>query len=409
MIKNKKLLVGIISLVLVTAIITFAISAVIFYGINYFNPKYQIAFDKSKVNITNVNKFNQVRSILEKSYYENVDENTLVEGAIAGMADSLKDPYTVYFTKEQMAMFTEEVAGSYVGIGVSISPVDKDGIVSIIEPFEGSPAKKAGVMQGDKIVKVDDKDIIGLRDENLVVKMIRGKEGTPVKLTVYRPSEGKYIDFDIVRKSIKIENIKSEVLPGNIGYIRLVKFDAEIANYFEQHLNKLLEKGITGLIIDVRDNPGGRYDQVVAIADRLLPKGTIVYTEDKNKKRRTEYSDDKELNLPLVVLVNGNSASASEILAGAVKDYNKGTLVGMKTFGKGLVQIDYPLGDGSGLKVTIARYFTPSGVCIQGIGILPNVEVQLPDKLKNMAVSQIPRNEDVQLQKAVEIIKEQIK
>lgn len=409
MIKNRKLLVGIISLVLVTAIITFAISAVIFYGINYFNPKYQITFDKSKVNITNVNKFNQVRSILEKSYYENVDENTLVEGAIAGMADSLKDPYTVYFTKEQMAMFTEEVAGSYVGIGVSISPVDKDGIVSIIEPFEGSPAKKAGVMQGDKIVKVDDKDVIGLRDENLVVKMIRGKEGTPVKLTVYRSSEGKYIDFDIVRKSIKIENIKSEVLPGNIGYIRLVKFDAEIANYFEQHLNKLLEKGVTGLIIDVRDNPGGRYDQVVAIADRLLPKGTIVYTEDKNKKRRTEYSDDKELNLPLVVLVNGNSASASEILAGAVKDYNKGTLVGMKTFGKGLVQIDYPLGDGSGLKVTIARYFTPSGVCIQGIGILPNVEVQLPDKLKNMAVSQIPRNEDVQLQKAVEIIKEQIK
>jgi carboxyl-terminal processing protease len=397
-----------ISLVVVTAVITFSVTALAFFGWNYFSPSYKISFDSKKVSLENINKFNQVRKILETNFYQDVKEDTLLEGAVAGMAESLKDPYTVYFTKEQMQMFNEDIAGSYVGIGISISPPDENGLISVVEPFEGSPAQKAGVKQGDKIVKVDDRDVTGLKDENLVVNMIRGKEDTNVKITFYRPSEGRYIELEMVRKNIKIENIKSEVLPGGIGYIKLIKFDAEIANYFKDHLDKLLGKGIKGLIIDVRDNPGGRYDQVVAIADRLLPKGKIVYTEDKYKNQRIEYSDEKELNLPMVLLVNGNSASASEILAGALKDFKKGTLVGTKTFGKGLVQTDFLLNDGSGIKVTIARYFTPSGVCIQGIGIVPDVEVQLPDKYKNVPVSQLPRAEDSQLTKAVEVIKGQI-
>lgn len=403
MLKDRKIL-GIIALVVVTAIISFSAGAAVFFGWNYLNPEYEIGFNRKDVKIESITKFDRVRNILKDSYYESVDENKLLEGAAAGMADSLKDPYTVYFTKEQMDAFSEKSEGSYVGIGVSIS-IDNNGLLTIIEPFDDSPAKAAGILQGDKITKVDDKDVTGIRDENMVISMIKGKENSKVKITVYRPSAEKSIDFDITRKKIKIVNIKSEVLPDNIGYIRLVMFDSEIANYFEEHLNKLMAKGIKSLIIDLRDNPGGDYNQVVAIADRLLPKGLIVYTEDKYKKRQEEMSDARELNMPITVLVNGNSASASEILSGALKDHGKATLVGTKTFGKGLVQTVLRLDDGSGLKVTVARYFTPSGVCIQGIGIQPNLEVQPMDKYKNVPVSQIPRDEDIQLKSAVEVTK----
>lgn len=396
------------ALVVVTAVISFAVSALVFNIWDNSKSGYQISFDPSKVSKESIDKFNQARKILENNYYEDIDENSMVEGAIAGMAQSLQDPYTVYYTKDEMAALTEDINGSYVGIGISIN-MDKDGLVTVVEPFEGSPAQKAGVKQGDKILRVDGKDVTGLKDENLVVKLIKGEENTHVKITFYRPSDGKSYDFDIVRKKIKVENIKSEMLPGNIGYIQIKKFDGEINKYFESSLDKLIAQGMKGLIIDLRDDPGGYYDQVVAIADRLLPKGVIVYTEDKYKRREYQYSNAKELSMPLAVLVNGNSASASEILAGAIKDFKKGTLIGTRTFGKGLVQQEFPLSDGSGIKVTIARYFTPSGVCIQGIGIQPNIEVKLPDKYNNVPVSQVPRNEDTQFQKAVEVIQSQIK
>lgn len=401
--RNRNLIIGIVSLVIVTSIISFFSAFIIINGWGYFNPKYELQFDQKKVNIENINKFKQVRNLLEKDYYENVDENVLLEGAISGMTDSLKDPYTVYFPKEQMKSFMEKSEGSYVGIGISIN-VDNNGLLTVIEPFDDSPAKKAGIIQGDKIVKVDDKDVTGLRDENMVISMIKGIENTKVKISVYRPSEGKTIDFEMIRKKIKIVNIKSEVLPGDIGYIKIVMFDNEIGTYFEDHLNKLLSQKIKGLIIDLRDDPGGDYEEVVKIADRLLPKGLIVYTEDKYKNRDEKTSDAKELSLPMALLVNGNSASASEILAGAVKDHKKGTLIGTRTFGKGLVQVVKQLDDGSGLKVTIARYFTPSGVCIQGIGIQPDIEVQVEEKYKNMPASQIPKEDDVQLKKAVEVL-----
>ncbi len=408
LLNNRRLILGIISLVLVTSIITFAISFAAFFGWNYFHPGYSISFDRDKANPQNIKKFEDVKSILKKSYYENVDENNLIEGAISGMADSLKDPYTVYFNKDQMKSFMEKSEGSYVGIGVSIS-LDSDGILSVIEPFDDSPAKNAGVQQGDKIIKVDDKDVTGIRDENMIISMIKGQENTKVKVTFYRPSAGKSMDFNLVRKRIKIENIRSELLPGNIGYIKIVMFDSEIASAFEQRLNKLISQGMKGLVIDLRDDPGGDYEQVVAIADRLLPEGLIVYTQDKYGKKSEKRSDAKELNLSMAVLVNGNSASASEILAGAIKDHKKGTLIGTKTFGKGLVQTVVRLDDGSGLKVTIARYYTPSGVCIQGIGIQPDEEVQNSDKYKNVPVSQIPREDDIQFKRAVEVVKRSIK
>ena len=405
---NRRILAGIALLVLVTAILASGVTAVAIYGWNYLNPSYEIAFDPEKVSIENIKKFHHVRNILRDTYYQEINEDAMVEGAISGMVESLKDPYTVYFTKDQMRSFMESSEGSYVGIGVSIT-TDNNGLITIIEPFEDSPAKKIGILQGDKIIKVDDKDVTALKDENMVVKMIKGPEDTKVKITVFRPSEGISKDFDIVRKRIKIVNIRSEVLQNNIGYIRIVMFDSDIAADFEKHLSGLLSKGIKGLIIDLRDNPGGAYEQVVKIADKLLPKGMIVYTEDKAQKRLIEYSDDKELGLPLGILVNENSASASEILAGAVKDHKKGVLVGAKTFGKGLVQEVKMLEGGAGLKTTVARYFTPSGVCIQGIGILPDHNVALPEKYKGVPVSQVPKDEDSQLKKVLELVKEKIR
>lgn len=409
---NRKIsmsITGLVSIVLVTALITLMVSAAVFVGLDYINPKYEVTFDPDEVSIENVRKFEQVRNILKSDFYKEVDENVLLEGAVRGMADSLGDAYTVYYTKEQMQKILEMSSKSYetyVGIGVTVV-MDKDGLLTVVEPFDDSPAKKAGIKPGDKIIKVDDKDVTQIKDENIIINMIKGPEDTHVKITVYRPSELRSIDFDIVRKKLKVVlNIRSDILEGNIGYIRILSFnDKNIGSLFEEHLNKLKDQGIKGLIIDVRDNLGGYYDQVVEIADRLLPKGIIVYTEDREGNQAVEKSDSTELEMPLVLLVNGNSASASEVLAGAVKDHGKGILVGTQTFGKGVVQELKFLEDGSGIKVTISRYFTPSGVCIHGIGVKPDIEVPPGEKYKNVPVSQIPREEDLQLQKAIEIIK----
>ncbi|HHW30717.1 MAG TPA: S41 family peptidase [Clostridiaceae bacterium] len=374
------------------------------FGNVFFNAKYEIYFDSDSVDINNIKRFNEVRNILKKEYYKDIDENVLLEGAIAGMANSLGDPYTVYLTKDQMKAFREKSDGSYVGIGVSVIE-DKDGLLTVVEPFEGSPALEAGVQKGDKIINVDGVDVTSIRDDDVIIGMIRGKEGTICKITMLRPSEGRAIDFEIPRKRIKIANIKSEMLADNIGYIKIIMFDSEIASYFQQHLYGLLKQGMKGLIIDLRDNPGGSYDQVVKIADILLPEGLIVYTEDRNNNRVEEKSDKLNLQMPIAVLINNNSASASEILAGALKDHKKGVLVGTKTFGKGLVQAVLPLTGGAGIKVTVSRYFTPSGVCIQDVGIEPDVEVLLPKEYSNLPVSQVPRGEDTQLETAIQILK----
>ena len=390
-----------------TAIICFTVSALLFVGISYVNGRYSLSFEKSNVTRSSVQKFNEARSILQKSFYEDIDTNKLLEGAISGMADSLKDPYTVYYNKDQMKAFTDmqrHTEDEYVGVGLPII-LDKNGIITVLEPFDDSPAKTAGIRQGDKILKIDGKDITGLRDEALVASMIKGQENTETVLTILRQSENSTFDVRVVRKKIKAKlNIRSEMLENNIAYIKLKMFDENISENFISQLNKLVEQGAKSVIIDVRDNPGGLYNEVVSMADRILPKGTIVYTEDRQGKKNYQKSDATELNLPIVVLTNGNSASASEILAGAIKDYKKGTLIGTKTFGKGLVQTTYSFDDGTGLKVTIARYFTPSGICIHGEGIKPDIEVKLSDKYKDTPVSAIPREDDLQLQKAVQVI-----
>jgi len=390
-----------------TAIICFSISVVFFMAWTYVNGKYSLLFEKSNVSRTSVQKFNEARSILQKSFYEKIDTDKLLEGAIAGMADSLKDPYTVYYNKDQMKAFTNmqrNTEDEYVGVGLPII-LDKNGIITVLEPFDDSPAKAAGIKQGDKILKIDGKDITGIRDETLVANMIKGQENTETVLTILRQSENNTFDVRVVRKKIKAKlNIRSEMLENKIGYIKIKMFDENISKNFISQLDTLVSQGAAAIIIDVRDNPGGLYNEVVSLADRLLPKGTIVYTEDRQGKKTYQKSDATELSLPVAVLTNGNSASASEILAGAVKDFKKGILIGTKTFGKGLVQSTYSFDDGTGIKVTIARYFTPSGVCIHGEGIKPDIEINLPDKYKDTPVSAIPREDDLQLQKAIQVL-----
>ncbi|NMB33721.1 MAG: S41 family peptidase [Clostridium sp.] len=376
-------------------------------GLKKFNPKYAITFDKNDVDYENINKYSEIRNILNTYFYKEVDANQMLEGAIAGMADSLSDPYTVYYTKEQMKEFNEKAHGSYVGIGVSVA-MDNTGILTVMETFEGSPAGDVGIMMGDKIIAVDGEDVTNIRDDKIIVSMIKGKENTKVKITVLRPAQGTYLDFDVMRKEIKVINLNSEILQENIGYIKITMFDSEIAKDFGTHLNDLIKGGIKGLIIDLRDNPGGDYSEVSAIADRLLPEGLIVYTEDRMGNREEKRSDPQELDMPIAILVNEYSASASEVLSGAVKDHNKGKLIGTRTFGKGLVQAVIDLKDGSGVKLTVARYFTPSGECIHEKGIEPDIAVELDEKYQGYAISQVPREDDIQLDKAIEVIAEQI-
>ncbi len=376
-------------------------------GASYINGRYSLSFEKSNVSRSSVQKFNEARNILQNSFYEEIDTNKLLEGAISGMTDSLKDPYTVYYNKEQMKSFTDmqrNTENEYVGVGLPII-LDKNGIITVLEPFDDSPAEAAGIRQGDKILKIDGKDITGIRDEALVANMIKGPENTSTVLTILRQSENNTFDVTVVRKKIKAKlNIRSEMLDNNIAYIKIKLFDENISKNFISQLDKLVEQGAKSLIIDVRDNPGGLYNEVVSLADRILPKGTIVYTEDRQGKKSYQKSDDTQLNIPIVVLTNGNSASASEILAGAIKDMKKGILIGTKTFGKGLVQTTYSFDDGTGIKVTIARYFTPSGVCIHGEGIKPDIEINLQEKYKDTPASAIPREDDLQLMKAVQYL-----
>lgn len=384
------------------AVTFFAAGFFAYSFINFLNPKYNIQFsqDVSRENIIN---FNRVKSTLMQNFYQEVDEDKLLEGAIMGMAEALEDPYTVYYTPEQMSDFMEKNQGSYVGIGVTVF-MDEDEILTVSETFAGSPAKEVGMRNGDKIVKVDGEDVTAIKDSDLIVQKIRGVPETNVEVTVYRPEINDYITFDIVRKVINLVYIESRMIQDDIGYVQLKLFDEDIALDFANHVNALIRNGAKGLIIDLRNNPGGDYGQVVQLADMLVPSGLIVYTEDRNGHREEQRSNANELNMPMTVLINEYSASASEILSAAIKDYKKGTLIGKTTFGKGLVQQVIQLENGAGLKFTVSRYYTPSGVCIHGIGVTPDIEVDNDEKYRYYSVEDIPEGEDRQLARAIEEI-----
>lgn len=346
-------------------------------------------------------KVNQIFSILDKYYVDQYSKEMAEDEMYYGLVNSLGDPYTSYMDKKTFSSFMEQTEGSYVGIGTVIS-IDKDDKLVIVSPYENSPAAKAGILPGDKIISVDNIEASKNNYEEIISKL-KGNEGTKVKIKILRPSNNKTLELDVVREKIDIPTVSHKIFNNNIGYIRITNFDRNTYEQFKQAYNSISQKKLKGLIIDLRNNPGGLLESVVQIADEIVPKSCIVYTQDKAGNKKYAYADDKYIDLPLAILVNGNSASASEVLSGAVKDLKRGLLVGEKTFGKGLVQNLFPLKDGSAVKVTIAKYYTPAGICINGKGIEPDYKVEMPDDL-SAKISFLNLDEDLQLQKAIEIL-----
>lgn len=351
-------------------------------------------------------KIATIKQIIDKYYLEDANETDLVDGMYKGLVDGLGDPYSVYYTTEEFTSMMESTNGIYFGIGVTVSQDPDTGVITLVKPFENSPGFEAGILPGDILYKVNGTEVTGM-ELSAVVAMIKGEEGTTVELTIVREGESEELNITVERRQIEIPTITYEVLADNIGYIYISEFDTVTQTQFISALEDLNNQGVKGLVVDLRDNPGGNLDVVNSILDQILPEGLIVYTEDKYGNK-DEYKSDEEhqFNKPLTVLVNGNSASASEIFAGAVKDYGIGTIVGTKTFGKGIVQRLIELGDGTAMKLTISKYYTPNGYNIHGIGIEPDVEIELDKTLKTQAV--ITHDEDNQLQKAIEIINEKL-
>lgn len=344
----------------------------------------------------------QFRTELENKYIGEINDEELIDGALKGYVNALGDPYTTYYTKEEMKEIMEETNGNFVGIGIYMTENIKENVIMVIKPIENSPAEKAGILPGDIITKINDVEYTGDKLEEASNK-IRGVEGTKVKLEIYRNGETK--EFEITRKKVVISHITTKVLEDNIGYIAISDFDGDCANEFKTKYKELEKKGITKLIIDIRNNGGGIVDKSLEIANTMIEKGsTLLITKDKkNNEDITKATENPIINMPVVVLTNEYSASASEILAGALKDNNKATLVGTKTYGKGIIQELNKLSDGSGLKVTVSEYYTPNHTAINKIGIIPDVEVELSDEAKKQL--NLEEKDDNQLQKAIEILK----
>ncbi len=326
-------------------------------------------------------KLEDIQNILDNNFYFEEDEQAKQDGIIKGYMEGLDDPYSVYYTKKEYDEFKEDTDGEYVGVGVQVSQSKETNIITVVKVFDDSPAKNAGIEAKDVITKVNGEDV-SEQELDAVVEKIRGVEGTDVTITVYRSSDSKDHDYTMKRRKVENPTVEYKMLDNNIGYIAVSSFYEVTGKQFIDAVGKLNVEGMEGLIIDLRDNGGGLLDIAVEMLDFMLPEGKIVYTEDKNGNIIDSYNstDEQKFTKPLVLLVNEYSASASEIFAGAIKDYRIGTLVGTNTYGKGIVQRLFPLDDGSAVKVTIAKYFTPKGNDIHKVGIKPDVEVEFDAK-----------------------------
>ena len=362
------------------------------------------AIDWNKV----TDKEEEIYNTIDEYFLNGIDNDKMKDGIYKGMVDSLGDPYTVYYNSEEYKQFTSSSSGTYSGIGVAVSQNVTTGAITIVKTFKKGSGEKEGMKPGDVIYKVEGKKIEGL-ELSKVVSMIKGEEGTFVKVTVLR--DGKEIEFNLERKKLEVDtvNYRMEDRSGKkIGYISVSEFDEVTASQFKSAISELSKEGMEGLVIDLRDNPGGLLDVTCEMLDRMIKKGLLVYTVDKYGKRVDEDATDSDsFDKPVAILVNGNSASASEVFSGAMKDYKAATLVGTKTFGKGIVQSIVPFGDGTAMKVTVSKYYTPNGVNIHGTGIEPDVVVELSkDATKN---GKYDRKYDNQLDKALDVVIDKLK
>lgn len=342
------------------------------------------------------------KTIVDQYFLGDADENKMKEGAIKGYIEGLDDPYTEYLPKKEMKEFMEDTKGNFVGIGIYMTSDKTVDLIKVLSTMKDSPAEKAGIKAGDYIKTVNGEKYTAA-DLTTISSKIKGEEGTKVKLEILRDNET--LEFEVVREKIDVKQVDGKVLQNNIGYIDIASFDESTANEFKEKFEELQKQNIKGLIIDLRNNGGGIVSEALKIADFIADKDSVLlYEVDKNNKEEVKKaSTDPIINMPVIILTNGNTASASEILAGALKDLGKAKIVGTKTYGKGVIQEILTLTDGSGLKITTEEYKTPNKTKIHKVGIEPDEKVELPEKLKNNVI--VNEEDDVQLQKAIEMLK----
>lgn len=396
--KNGRIQGTITTLIIVAAIVFVLVVAKVilgFLGITLFGSR-GITGKKT------TDKADNLWRMVERYYLWDADEDAAVENMYKGMLNSLGDPYSVYYTKEEFDDINESSSGKYSGIGAYVAQNMDSMDTYISNPMPGSPAEEAGLLPGDYIYEIDGEDVRGL-ELNVVVSKIKGPEGTDVVLSVYREGEKELLDITVTRRTIEVSMLESRMLDDNIGYIWLYEFEKIAITQFDAAYKELENQGMEGLIVDLRSNPGGDLEAVVDLCDEFLPKGVIVYTKDKNGKGESYTSDSKYLDIPLVLIVDGNSASASEIFTGSLKDYKRATVVGTTTYGKGIVQSLFGLADGTAVKITESEYYLPNDECIHGVGIEPDIEVKFDsDRYKK-------DDYDNQLEKAIEVMKDKLK
>ena len=372
--------------------------------------KETVKFDRESKQVQEKTK--KIEDLVDKYFYFEEDGAKQEESYFDGIMSGLDDPYSCYYTKEEYKRMKEDDAGSFSGIGATLQQDQETGVVVVVDAMEGNPAEKAGVMDDDKIVQVDDTELTIDMDLDSVVSIIRGPKGSTVHIKVYRDSDKKYHEFDIVRDDIKVDTVEHEVTKSNLGYISVSQFINTTEADFKAAVDDLVSQGVTGLVIDMRSNPGGFVTSATSMADYLIEddlqadgaekKGLLLQTKDKNGKVDDEIvcQDGHSVDLPMVVLVNGNTASASEIFTGIMRDYKKATIIGTKTYGKGIVQQVIPLDDGSAIKITIAKYFIPSGTDIHKIGIEPDKEVEYEELATDSDATEESGADDTQEQAA---------
>jgi len=359
------------------------------------------AYSRENTSENTSGKLGTLKKLIDQAYMGDVQEEELREGIYKGFIGGLEDPYSVYYDEDETRAMIEATEGEYDGIGAVLSQDINTGIVTLVQIYEGSPAMEAGLKDNDILYKVEDLEVTG-KDLSEVVTHIKGNKGTKVRLTVYRGEDHEEITVTAVINTIQAQTVAHRMVDDGIGYIAVSEFDLVTYDQYKQALEELESQGMRSLVVDLRNNPGGNYDTVCDILDLMLPKGLIVYTKDKAGNKDEKFSDDEhQFELPLVVMMNGNSASASEIYAGAIQDYGIGTIVGTQSYGKGVVQQIFDLKDGTSVKLTIAEYFTAKGRNIHGKGITPDVEVEYEENKEKPEA-------DNQLDKAMEVLREKM-
>lgn len=400
-ISRTTLLIWGVILVIVCVTVTFFVADRLYFGGYFMDSSNKVSFDRDSNDSYNIAKLQTVINQIESSFYPGVDRNVLVEGAIEGIVEALDDQYTVYYKPGTMNAFTEFISGSYEGIGTRLKSCDTG--LEVVEVFAGSPAEKAGIAVGDILTAVNDETTVGMSNEKITELL--GAGGNVLRLTLSN-ADGEERTVEVTVDKVNTQTVYANGYESGIYHLIITQFDNDTGTEFYDKVTDAINQGCRALIIDLRNNGGGYESQASMVADMLLPEGTIATSKDKNGKIIKEVkSESSALDIPIVLLVNENTASASELLAGAVRDFDKGDLVGTKTFGKAVGQITLNFEqDGSGLVITTSCYYTPSGESIQGKGITPDFTVELDSKFAGMAVSDIPREEDAQLQKAFELL-----